>query len=106
MTTPSRLEPDRPLRAAPERSVGLSLPAPISARVDALVAVIEQHGERTNRKELIAALILAAQAEADDLAAAIRRYRRALIRDALLDPESAIVALDLPPQKPGPRPRT
>jgi len=106
MTIPRPLELDRPLRTAPARSVGLSLPAPISARVDALVAVIEQHGERTNRKELIAALILAAQANADDLATAIRRYRRAQIRDALLDPEAAIGAVDLPPRKPGPRPRT
>jgi hypothetical protein len=44
-----------PLRERPrppflvERSVGLSLPLPISARIDLLVALAEQVGERTSR---------------------------------------------------------
>lgn len=105
MTTPRRLEPDRPLRAAPEQSIGLSLSAPLSARVDEFVDLLERHGERTNRKELIAALILAARPEAEDLAAALRRYRHALVRDALLDPKQAPSAVELPAHKPGPRPR-
>lgn len=100
-----RVDPNSPLRAAPERSIGLSLSDPISARVDALVDLIEQHGERTNRKELIAALILAAAPRPNDIGEAIRGYRRALVRDALLDPTQARSAVQLPPRRPGPRRR-
>lgn len=106
MTTPHRLDPDSPLRGASERSIGLSLPGPLSARVDALVKLVEDHGERTDRKELIAAMILAATEDPEDLSAAIRDYRRASIRDALLDVQRAQSAIDMPPRKPGPRPRS
>src|SRR5438105_4303902 len=105
MTTARRLDLDSALRAAPERSIGLSLSDPVSARVDALVELLEQHGERTNRKELIAALILDAAPRPQRLAAAIRAYRRALVRDALLHPKQAESPVELAPRKPGPRPR-
>jgi hypothetical protein len=105
MASRHSLDPDSPLRAAPERSIGLSLNDPISMRVDQLVDLIEQHGERTTRKELVAALILAAGSRPQELGDALRGYRRALVRDAFLDPALVGSAVRLPPRKPGPRPR-
>lgn len=106
MTTPHRLDADSPLRNAPERSIGLSLFGPLSARVDALVKLVEEHGERTNRKELIAAVILAATADPEQLSAAIRNYRGASIRDTLVDADLAQSRVEMPRRKPGPRPRS
>jgi hypothetical protein len=45
----AQISPETPLPSCPERSVGLSLPLPISARIDLLVALAEQVGERTSR---------------------------------------------------------
>jgi hypothetical protein len=100
-----RLLTDAPLRDSPEHSVGLVLPAAISDRVDALVALTEEIGERTNRRELIASLILAAPTRGEDLSNTLRRYRRATVRDTLLQPNSVLTEINSPIHKPGPRVR-
>lgn len=105
MTSQRRLPANTPLRESPEQGVGLSLPIPISDRVDALVSLTEAAGDRTNRKELIASLILAAPALSEELAAGLRRYRVAAVRDALLDPERAGDTINVQGRRPGPRPR-
>lgn len=105
MTGQRRVHADTRLRDSPEDRVGLMLPATISERVDDLVALADESGERTNRKELIAALILGATTAGEELAAVVRRYRRATVRDALLHPEGAGGLIYLPPRGPGPRPR-
>lgn len=105
MTPQRKMPASTPLRDSPEQGVGLSLPIAISDRVDALVALTETAGDRTNRKELIASLILAAPALSDKLAAGLRRYRVATVRDALLDPETAHQNISVPVRRPGPRPR-
>ncbi len=96
---------DTPLADLDERSVGLALAVPLSERLDALVRLVEASGDRTSRKELIAALILAAPTEGEDLAGFVRLYRKALARDALLDPGAAPDQLALEVRKPGPRRR-
>jgi hypothetical protein len=106
MTTQRRVQADTPVRDSPEDRVGLMLPAPISVHLDALVALTEDAGDRTNRKELIASLILAAPRMGGKLAVILRRYRRATVRDALLHPEDAARLIDLPIHRPGPRRRT
>jgi hypothetical protein len=106
MTTERRVQADMPVRDSPEDRVGLMLPAPISVHLDALVALTEDTGERTNRKELIAFLIFAAPRVGDELAAMLRRYRRATVRDSLLHPELAGRLVHLPTHRPGPRRRT
>jgi len=103
MTTPPRLPAECLLRDSPERNVGLALPLAISDRVDALVTVVEQAGERTSRKELIASLILAAGADGEELATVLRRYRQTSVRDALVEPVSGPNAVRV--RRPGPRPR-
>jgi hypothetical protein len=68
--------PETPLPSCPERSVGLGLPVPINARLDLLVELAEQAGERTSRKEIVATCILAAPDGADELVRWLRIYRR------------------------------
>src|SRR5690349_5574542 len=104
MTARRRIRSDAPLRDAPEEGIGLTIPAPLSDRINALVDLVDAAGERTSRKELIAALILAARPLSDELATALRTYRGASVGDASLEahrPES----FELTPRKPGPRPR-
>jgi hypothetical protein len=66
---------------------------------------VDAAGERTTRKELIAALILAARPQTDELASALRTYRRASVGDASLETNRAADSFQLAPRKPGPRPR-
>lgn len=100
-----RTPANAPLRGLVERNVGLALSDPVSARVDALVELVEEAGERTNRKELVAALIVGATPEASRLVALLRRYRSALARDTLLSPDNAPSVLVFPTLHPGPRRR-
>lgn len=96
---------DTPLADLDERSVGLALAVPLSERLDALVRLVEVSGDRTSRKELIAALILAAPPDGEDLAGYVRVYRKALARHALLDPDNAPDHMVLEVRRPGPRRR-
>lgn len=100
-----RTPADAPLRGLRERNVGFALSDPVSARLDALVALVEGAGERTNRKELVAALIVGADPGSGYLVALVRRYRTALARDTLLTPDDAPSVLVFPRLSPGPRPR-
>jgi hypothetical protein len=100
-----RTPADAPLRGLPERNVGLALADPVSARLDALVELVEGVGERTNRKELVAALIVGAEPEGIHLVDLVRRYRTALARDTLLAPRTAPSVLVFPTLRPGPRRR-
>jgi hypothetical protein len=101
----SRLSAVTPLRDCPESSVGLSFPLPISDRLDALVALAEASGERTNRKELVASLILAAPSQGPELARRVRRYRQASAGETLLAGQETAAVLTVARHRPGPRPR-
>ncbi len=105
MSTRRRLSAATPLRDCPEGSVGLSFPLPISDRLDALVSLAEASGERTNRKELVAALILSAPSEGPELAQRLRSYRQASAGDAVLDGQETSAVLTIARRRPGPRPR-
>ena len=101
-----RIPADAPLRNMRERNVGLALSDPLSARLDALVDVVEATGERTNRKELLSALILGASPDVVDLPALVHRYRIAVARDALIEADPAASVLVFPARGPGPRRRS
>lgn len=94
-----------PLHNCPEQRVGLALPAVLSDRVDALVALAEAGGERTSRKELIAALILDASSNQDEISTLLRRYRLATVKSALIGDRTPSASSGALPRKPGPRPR-
>ena len=105
MSTRRGVSQDTPVRDCPDRNIGLVLPAPISDRVDELVALAESAGDRTNRRELIAALILVAAARGDELAKALRQYRRSTVRDALVVRKKLSGPVQFSTHRPGPRPR-
>lgn len=101
-----RIPADSLLSGLDEHNIGLALSDPISGRLSALVDVADTAGARTNRKELVAALILAATPDADALAGLVTQYRTAYARDTWLVPARAPSVLVFPARKPGPRGRS
>jgi len=106
MSTGRRISATTPLRDCPEGSVGLSFPLPISDRLDALVSLAEASGERTNRKELVASLILSAPVQGSELASNLRKYRQASAGEARTTGQGSGAVLTVAPRRPGPRPRS
>jgi hypothetical protein len=102
-----RIAPETPLPSCPERSVGLSLPVPINARLDLLVELAEQAGERTSRKEIVAVCILGAPDTAEELVRWLRIYRRSPADSVYTSgpPEALQDVLTPRPVRPGRRPR-
>jgi hypothetical protein len=92
------------LRHLPAKQLSLALPTPISARLDAMRDLAEQLDEHTSRKELVAALILAAPKDPEHLAVAVQDYRAASIIDALM-PGLETHQLLNPARSRGPRPQ-
>ncbi|MFF5219508.1 hypothetical protein [Micromonospora sp. NPDC000442] len=105
MTTRRRISADTPLPECPEKRIGLSLPGPISDRLDDLVALAEEAGERTNRKELVASLILAAPSVSGEISVLLHNYRRAKARAAPVDNINDELTIAIRSHRPGPRPR-
>lgn len=105
MTTRRRVAADTPLRECPERSVGLALPFPLSDGLDGLVALVVDSGGSTSRKELIAALILAAPIDGEVLMELVANLRRAKAHEGLLVSDRVSSFLTFCDQTPGPRPR-
>ena len=95
---------ETPLQACPEQRIGMALPAPLSDRLDALVSLAERSGERTNRKELLASLVLDAKPVGEELGRLLRQYRQASAREAMIG-EARQGPLRVTPRRPGPRPR-
>jgi hypothetical protein len=105
MTARRRISADTPLPECPEKRIGLSLPAPINDRLDDLVTLAEQTGERTSRKELVASLILAAPTGGVDVSDLLRSYRLANARTARLNSSGEESTIAIRSHRPGPRPR-
>ena len=102
---PTRIPPETPLPACPERPIGLSLPHPISVRLDLLLELVEQAGERTSRKELIASLIYAAADDAEELIRWLHLYRTGRADSVYPSSNAPAQVLEPQPGRPGPRPR-
>ena len=105
MTSGTEIPLNSPLPRSPDRSVGLVLPVVLSDRLDKLVMIAEQHGERTSRREVVAALLLAARPSGHTLSQLIHSYRRADVSAALIGTRADDKAFVVPKSKPGPRPR-
>jgi hypothetical protein len=101
----AQIPPQTPLPSCPERPVGLSLPVPINARIDLLVELAEQAGERTSRKEIVAACILGSPDTADELLHWLHIYRRSPADSTYTSGAKLGSVLELHPTRPGPRPR-
>jgi hypothetical protein len=86
-----------------DKQVGLRLPLAVDQRIDALLARATAAGERTNRKELIAALLATAELSGDELGQLLRRYRMSKVGEVLLDVAFNADIIQLMAHKPGPR---
>jgi hypothetical protein len=74
-------------------------------KLDRLLRRAEEAGERTSRKEVVAALIAGYDGDEDDIASMLKRYRRITVRELLAVPDSKDVIDIAQHRKPGPRPR-
>ncbi len=105
------IDATKPLSATPERDVTFQLPAVVSDRLDRLVRSLEREGfdargqrvkqRTTTRKELLGALILAADERT--LERLLSRYRAARAGDALI-PAKERGRFRVPARSPGIRP--
>jgi hypothetical protein len=96
--------PEARLTSCEEQSITIGLPGPLNERLDSLVDLADDEGAKTNRKELVAALILAASESASELANAVIALRKAKVRDAAVVGDLAAV-LKFQRHQPGPRRR-
>lgn len=94
--------PETKLTACQQRSVTIGLPGPLNERLDRLVELADEEGARTNRKELLAALVLAAPESEAQLDELVRTYRKARARDAAVAEDLGSV-LAFKRHQPGPR---
>ena len=100
------VSPLAPLRESPGGSVSFVIPHVISERLDELVERANASGENTNRKELIAALILACNLDGAHLRSSLKRFRTSTVEAAVLNPSSEPPdSIEVGAKKPGPRRR-
>ncbi|SRR6266536_3297015 len=96
---------DARLDSCKEKNAAVAWPLPVDRRLDELVESVREFGDRTTRKELAAAIILATPDDPDALSDMLRSYRRATVRDALVAPIEEANVVSIHRHKPGPRPR-
>ena len=93
------------LRASDETQINLAVAVPLNARLDALVAIAEDAGDNTSRKEIVSALLLEAPDDANALAERLRRFRQASVQDSFIPGFEDAFFLNPDPRSPGPRRR-
>lgn len=93
------------LRGSEERQIGVSLPVQVSRRLDRLVDLAADGGLRAYRKDVVAALILAAEEDSSVLSDLLLRFGRARNRDAMVREEQAVPVVHIDRPKPGRRPK-
>lgn len=96
--------PRERLDSSRDRQMSFRLPLALDQRLDALVQRAVNEGERTNRRELLAALVYACDLDGDRLSSMLRAYRKATVADAVLDLPADNV-LSFQRHSPGPRVR-
>jgi hypothetical protein len=80
----SRIDPTTALADCPDVPVNTRQPAPISERLDELVAVANLAGARTNRTELIGTMLFVAPEDRAALLEHVLAFRQAKASDASL----------------------
>lgn len=106
MASASQIDASRLLHEIEERPIGISLPIPLSRRLDLLVERAEQAGARAYRKDILGALILAAPETPEELLDLFSRYRTATAGDASLADQPQSTVLRDQRHKPGRRVRS
>lgn len=96
------LDVDRKVVEFPERQSAVAWPLPVDARLERLLDQAREAGERTSRKEIVAALVATATFTDAQLGKLLRRYRTLHVREILPVPEGANV-VQFTRKGPGPR---
>ncbi|MFF1876605.1 hypothetical protein [Leifsonia sp. NPDC058230] len=91
------------LRDSKDKQVSFRWPMALDQRLDALVDRAEAAGERTTRREVLAALIANADLAGAELGELIRGLRRARVGDVVLDADPKDNVVTLLNYRPGPR---
>jgi hypothetical protein len=95
---------DQRLSEVPSSGLGQRIPEPLHARLERLCELVYEAGhERPTKMRMVAALLLAASTDPDQLATALADYDRATVGDALLEGERDRGVVSLPKRRPGPR---
>jgi hypothetical protein len=101
---PSHAVPlNQPLCRSQDKQFGMRWPIAVDEHLDKLVNLINTGTDRTNRKELVAALIAATSPSADQLVGALRRYRSMQVSDLLADSAADSDVIYIAGRRPGPR---
>jgi hypothetical protein len=88
---------------AVSKQAGLTWPLPADRRLDQLVEMANDVGAGTRRNELAAAIIAAANPDGEALLQLVLRWRRANVRDVIIDPPQESSVIYLPRYGPGRR---
>jgi hypothetical protein len=99
------VELDANLSRSRDKQAGLRWPIALDAKLDRLLDAATDAGERTNRKEIVAALLAAADHDGPALGEIIRAYRTMKVRDALPAQPHGARVVELAHHRPGPRAR-
>ena len=85
-----------------DKPAAINWPRAVEVRLEQLLAQAKAAGERTSRKELVAALVATSKLSDAQLGRMLRRYRTAKVRDILSVPADENV-VPFTKQRPGPR---
>jgi hypothetical protein len=94
---------DANLSRSRDRQIGVRLPIAVDEKLDWLLALAVEAGERTNRKELLAALVASCKFDGDSIGELLRTYRRMKVRDLLPPQPKGTKVVHLADHRPGPR---
>jgi hypothetical protein len=97
------LKADIRASTAVPKAAALSWPLPADRRLDQLVDLANGAGAGTRRNELAAAIIAAAEADGDVLLQLVLDWRRAKVREVIIDPPQDSSVIYLPTYGPGRR---
>jgi hypothetical protein len=86
----------------PDRQAGISWPLPVDAKLEDLLKTARAVGERTSRREIVAAIIAMAEFDGQKLSELLRRYRLARVGD-VLQPSDTSNVVRFTYHPPGPR---
>lgn len=101
-----RLGADQLAAHAVSKASAVSWPYPVDRRLDQLVDLANQAGANTRRHELVAALVAATTPDGDALLRLVIEWRRAQVREVVLDVSEATQVVDIPRYPPGRRRRS
>ena len=101
-----RFRSDERLDRCEAKGAAITWPIPLDNLLDVLVRLADDAGQKTTRKELAAALLLAAPRDGATLANLVTAYRQAKVADVASPAVAGDNVIPFQVRRPGPRPRS